>query len=644
MNANQNKKKFVILTTNDMHSSFTGSGGADYDLESEKRVGGYARLATSINLLRQFYENNGYAVLVLDAGDFYSGSLYQLLAPSKKVKWAPEVEFFSNMRYDACTLGNHDFEAGEESLLTMFVKLELLEQKLQFVSSNLRVRNIEDTKVSDIDSLIQTQSFAKQIREKVKDFIIIEKNDIKFGILGAMGPDAAFSCSGTRKFVSFIGYEDQGQNKKFDLYVDYIVEQATRLRSQVDVVILLAHQGTPEDVDLAKAIPANLIDIMISGHTHETYFKRQKGNSKFFDLGKFSTTAHETYLTQSQSHGKRLGVNAFQIIIHTALHNKKQIAPLSLTPDDISIQKICKQPLIIEEEKEGEREETEILLNFLLKQVCDNGHFLDINKKIKPDKTMTKMIENWMEDIMEAKVTSMHEGDSKYYHYKINQIVYESPSTESKEEDIFPLPSVNRVTIANTFCTMALKEINEHHLGDGRQPLQVYLHAPKAMRDILLPLSNQKYVIQYSDIFRILSMTGSSPVCSFYLSIEAVTMLIEIVPILRAIFSPEIAMCFSNSLTWKESEWGIPFINKVYDVQINGATLESGSLVHIATNYFIGEWFWKVKEITHGIIDLKPMNSLGEVITDKATSIIKPYIYEPDLVCGALEKVVNSRA
>lgn len=58
-----------------------------------------------------------------------------------------------------------------------------------------------------------------------------------------MGPDAAFSCSGTRQFVSFIGYDDHSQAKKFDLYKEYIIEVANRLRPQVDVLILLAHQG-----------------------------------------------------------------------------------------------------------------------------------------------------------------------------------------------------------------------------------------------------------------------------------------------------------------------------------------------------------------------------------------------------------------
>lgn len=48
-------------------------------------------------------------------------------------------------------------------------------------------------------------------------------------------------------------------------------------------------------------------------------------------------------------------------------------------------------------------------LAFLLKQVKNNGHFLEINKKIKPDRAMTQKIDSWMEDIIVAKTNSMHD-------------------------------------------------------------------------------------------------------------------------------------------------------------------------------------------------------------------------------------------
>jgi len=239
---------------------------------------------------------------------------------------------------------------------------------------------------------------------------------------------------------------------------------------------------------------------------------------------------------------------------------------------------------------------------------------------------------------------SRSENDCKSYRFKIDQIVYKSSKKgvdlENEILNVFALPHIDRVEIAKLFCTFIQKEINLNHLGD-MQPIQVYLHAPAAMRDVLMTTSQNEYVIQYSDVFRILSMTGNSPICSFYLSLESVTSLIDVIPILRTFFSPEISMSFSSSLTWKENEWGIPFINKIYDVQIDGVTLKPGSLVHMATNFFIGEWFWKVKEVTRGVVDLKPRNRYGECIPlTKESVIIKPQIYEHDLVCHALSRCI----
>lgn len=605
-------KKFTLLTTNDMHSSFTGSGGPDAAMDSAERVGGYARIASAMKLLKHHYEEMGHEVLMLDAGDWYSGSLFQLLAPSG-VQWAPEVEFFARAGYDAITLGNHDFEAGEPVLFKMFEKLEKLKLHLPIVSSNLRVKKQPNNEVP----------IGRLIRQKVQDYIVVTKGGIRFGIIGAMGPDAAFACSGTRTTIGFIGYDDIKQSKRFSDYAAHVTRTAQTVRPLCDVLILLAHQGTPEDKDLAETIPEKLIDIMVSGHTHECYLLQANGKRDFFDFGK---STHVTTLTQSLSHGRRVGVNSFEI-------KAAKVAHLSESANLNAEEKLLN---LFDSERELP------LLRSLLEQINVNKTFIDINKSIISDPAMAQQIDLWMEDIIVAKKESLTEADSTYYHFKINQVVYQSNDIDL---DIFPLPMADRLFIAPLFCSLMLNEINEFHIGDQRQPIEVYLHAPRAMRDVLKPAKNDAYILQYSDIFRVLSMTGLSPVCTFYLSIEALTKLLEILPILRSVFSPEIAMCFSNTLTWEENEWGIPFINKIHNVRINGVVPEKSGLVHIATNYFIGEWFWKVKEITRGLVDLKPTNSLGEEISfaQRANALLKPHLFEPDLVAGALDRLARSK-
>ena len=52
-------------------------------------------------------------MLLLDAGDIFQGTPYFNI-----YKGEPEIKAMSAMKYDACTIGNHDFDAGMENLAT----------------------------------------------------------------------------------------------------------------------------------------------------------------------------------------------------------------------------------------------------------------------------------------------------------------------------------------------------------------------------------------------------------------------------------------------------------------------------------------------------------------------------------------------
>jgi 5'-nucleotidase len=98
--------KLTILHTNDTHSRldpFPMDGGRNQGL------GGIAARSALISRIREEEEQ----VLLLDAGDIFQGTPYFNL-----YKGEPEIKAMSAMRYDACTIGNHDFDAGMENLAT----------------------------------------------------------------------------------------------------------------------------------------------------------------------------------------------------------------------------------------------------------------------------------------------------------------------------------------------------------------------------------------------------------------------------------------------------------------------------------------------------------------------------------------------
>ena len=89
--------KLVILHTNDMHGYVQAS-------DSCLGIGAVAQL-------KEDYEEQGYDVLLMDAGDYLQGSAFANLTQGESV-----VEVMNAAGYDAAALGNHEFDYGSDVL------------------------------------------------------------------------------------------------------------------------------------------------------------------------------------------------------------------------------------------------------------------------------------------------------------------------------------------------------------------------------------------------------------------------------------------------------------------------------------------------------------------------------------------------
>ncbi|MDX1721089.1 MAG: metallophosphoesterase, partial [Salegentibacter mishustinae] len=98
------KKHITILHTNDVHSHIEPFGPDD---SRNPNMGGVARRATLIQQIKNENPNT----LLLDAGDIFQGTPYFNF-------YGGELEFklMSKMKYDAATIGNHDFDNGIDGL------------------------------------------------------------------------------------------------------------------------------------------------------------------------------------------------------------------------------------------------------------------------------------------------------------------------------------------------------------------------------------------------------------------------------------------------------------------------------------------------------------------------------------------------
>ena len=228
------EKKITILHTNDVHSHIDAfpASHAKYP-----NMGGLARRATLVESIRK--ENPH--TLLLDAGDIFQGTPYFNF-------YGGELEFklMSMLKYDAATIGNHDFDNGINGLLAQIpnAKFELLCGNYDFSKT--------------------------QLEEFVKPYKTFLVDGIKVGIYGL-----GIQLEG---LVNKENYKETVYLDPYEIATD--IETILKEEEKCDLIICLSHLGynykeahKPHDLDLAaKTFYTNLI---IGGHTH-TFLDKPK--------------------------------------------------------------------------------------------------------------------------------------------------------------------------------------------------------------------------------------------------------------------------------------------------------------------------------------------------------------------------------
>ena len=273
-------KQLDVLFTHDTHShldSFSTIVNGE-----KKEVGGFAKIKTLINEKKK--ENPD--TLVLDGGDFSMGTLIQTVYDTE----AAELRMLGYLGYDVTTFGNHEFDyrsAGLANMLTAAVNSK--ETVPEIVVCNV------DWDAMEKDGLSDGQ---KQIREAfetygVKDYVMVQKGDVKIAVVGVFGKDA-LECAPTCE----LSFKDPVEAVK------QTVEEI-RKNEDADMIACVSHGGTWEDESksedelLAKAVPD--IDLIISGHTHSELTEAiQHGNTYIVSCGEYGRNLGSLSMTQKQ--------------------------------------------------------------------------------------------------------------------------------------------------------------------------------------------------------------------------------------------------------------------------------------------------------------------------------------------------------
>ena len=223
-------KALFLVHTSDTHSCIEPISLNFKDSTQAGKAGFLRRVA----LLEEMRKEHPDDMLLLDCGDFSQGSVYYNLYQGEV-----EVRLMNLMHYDACTIGNHEFDFGLDNLARLMRMAEF-----PFVCCNY------DFSGTPCEGL-------------VKPSIIIERAGVRVGVFGV--------CPQPQGLVTAKNYEGMRYTRPAKAAQPVI--DKLRNEEHCDIVVCLSHLGWGSTPDMDPDFIASTtgLDVVLGGHSH-TYF------------------------------------------------------------------------------------------------------------------------------------------------------------------------------------------------------------------------------------------------------------------------------------------------------------------------------------------------------------------------------------
>lgn len=222
-----------LLGINDFHGRLEAA--------PQHNIAGAAVLAGAVTALRTQNPNT----VFVSAGDNVGGSTFTSFVANDE----PTIRALTAAGLEVSAVGNHEFDQGYRDLVDRIIP--------SYGSPNLGLGANVRLKATGGPAL--------------PEYAIIERGGVKIGFIGVVTEDTATAV--TAEFVQDVAFEDQLATAS---------EVADRIANDVDVTVVLSHDGSPAQDCAAIATEdssfGNLVrgmngkaDAIISGHTHNAY-------------------------------------------------------------------------------------------------------------------------------------------------------------------------------------------------------------------------------------------------------------------------------------------------------------------------------------------------------------------------------------
>ena len=219
--------KLNVLFINDVHGYIAPHPELFYNETGEvvETAGGYAHIAGFAEQIRKRNPNT----LFFDGGDTLHGTKPVVDSEGKAL-----VPILNALKLDAL-VGHWDFAYGPD-------RLKELNTQLEFPVLGCNIYS------EDGSNFLQPTA-------------MYEKSGLKIGVIGI-----------SAMIVDKVMPEKMSKALKFTSGVDEVSEHVKNLKANgSDIIILLSHNGFPQDVELLKKVEG--IDICLSAHTHNRIYK-----------------------------------------------------------------------------------------------------------------------------------------------------------------------------------------------------------------------------------------------------------------------------------------------------------------------------------------------------------------------------------
>jgi len=264
----QERKEVHILSANDMHAA----------------IECFPRLGFIADSLRALYPD----LLILSAGDNRSGDplndMYEIPA-------YPMVALMNIVGFHATTLGNHEFDSGQQGLAKLI-------------------------SMSNFSYICANAHPAASTNIHIRPYQVFDVGGVKLGIVGAVA-------------LGSLGKPESHPDNMTDItFTDPLetIKQYEFLRKECDVVLLLSHLGFEDDVKFSASLP--WVDLIVGGHSH-TQLKGGEVHNGLLITQNVNRLERVTHITLTLENGKVIGKKAENIAVRGAENKNKVIGLLA---------------------------------------------------------------------------------------------------------------------------------------------------------------------------------------------------------------------------------------------------------------------------------------------------------------------------